>query len=91
MVPLLTKLIQAEPSWQECNIRNKATLRWVHPNLDDNEVLEWISSGANKMANRYPDIKLLAHKDIFASAMKFCSDLDPDAFNFVPPTFKLPS
>lgn len=43
------------------------------------------------MANRYPDIKLLAHKDIFASSMQFCSDLDPDTFDFVPPTFKLPS
>lgn len=55
------------------------------------EVFDWINSGSTKMANRYPDIKLLAHKEIFASAMKFCQEMDPDAFNFVPPTFQLPS
>ena len=43
------------------------------------------------MANRYPDIKLLAHKDVFASAMQFCSDVDDTAYNFVPPTFQFPS
>ena len=43
------------------------------------------------MANRYPDIKLLAHKDIFANAMKFCSDVDAEAFDFVPPTFMFPN
>ena len=59
--------------------------------IPDEEILEWINSSTVKMANRYPDIKLLAHKDVFASAMQFCSDLDPETFNFIPPTFKSPS
>ena len=42
------------------------------------------------MCNRYPDIKLLAHKDVFGKAMKFCQDLDPNGFDFIPPTFQLP-
>ena len=39
------------------------------------------------MTNRYPDIKLLAHKDVFGKAMKFCQELDADAYDFIPPTF----
>ena len=42
------------------------------------------------MANRYPDIKLLAHKDVFGRAMRFCMDIDEEAYNFIPPTFQLP-
>jgi hypothetical protein len=42
------------------------------------------------MANRYPDIKLLAHKDVFSDAMKFCSEVDAEAFDFVPQTFLFP-
>ena len=59
----------------------------MHPNLPDEEVLEWIQSGATKMSNRYPDIKLLAHKDVFGRTMKFCMDIDDDGFSFIPPTF----
>ena len=39
------------------------------------------------MSNRYPGIKLLAHKDVFGNAMKFCSDIDPEVYDFIPPTF----
>ena len=42
------------------------------------------------MCSRYPDIKLLAHKDVFGRAMKFCMDIDEDGFSFIPPTFQLP-
>ena len=59
--------------------------------IPDEEILEWINSSTAKMANRYPDIKLLAHKDVFANAMQFCSDLDPETFDFIPPTFQFPS
>jgi len=88
--PLLKKLIEADPKWKEVENRNAAVLRWIHPNLPDQEVLDWLQSGSTKMANRYPDIKLLAHKDIFGRAMTFCTDLDDDAYSFIPPTFQLP-
>jgi len=55
--------------------------------MPDEEVLAWLQTGANKMASRYPDIKLLAHKDIFGRAMKFCMDVDEDGFSFIPPTW----
>ena len=54
-------------------------------------MLAWLDSGSSKMANRYPDIKVLAHKDTFGRAMKFAIDQDPEAFDFVPPTFELPN
>jgi len=63
----------------------------MHPNLPDDEVLEWLNTSNVKMVNRYPDIKVLAHKDVFSNAMRVCMDLDPERFNFVPPTFRLPS
>ena len=88
--PLLKKLIEDEPKWQEVENRTASTLRWVHPNLPDQEVLDWLQSGSAKMANRYPDIKLLAHKDVFGRAMRFCMDIDEEAYNFIPPTFQLP-
>ena len=42
------------------------------------------------MCNRYPDIKLLAHKDVFARSMQFCQELDGEGFDFIPPTFRFP-
>ena len=43
------------------------------------------------MINRYPDIKVLAHKDMFSRAMRICLDFKPDHFDFIPPTFHLPN
>ena len=71
-------------------MREASTLRWIHPNLPDEEVLAWINSGPTKMCNRYPDIKLLAHKDVFGKAMQFCSEIDSESFDFIPPTFQFP-
>merc|ERR1719223_1693730 len=65
--------------------------RWMHPNLPDEEVLEFLNSGTDKLSNRYPDIKSLAHKEAFANAMRVCMDLDPEGFDFIPPSFTLPS
>lgn len=65
-------------------------MRWTHPNLPNEDVLAWIQSGAGKITNRYPDIKLLAHKDIFGRAMKFAMDVDEEGFSFIPPTWQLP-
>lgn len=33
---------------------------------------------------------MLAHKDVFGKAMKFCMDVDPDSFSYIPPTWQLP-
>ena len=41
------------------------------------------------MCNRYPNIKQLALKDVFAHAMKFCQKVDPQAYKFIPKTYKL--
>ena len=63
----------------------------MHPNLPDEEVLDFLNSGSDKLSNRYPDIKVLAHKEAFANAMRVCMDLDPVGFDFIPPSFTLPS
>jgi predicted ATP-grasp superfamily ATP-dependent carboligase len=43
------------------------------------------------LVNRYPGSKELAHKDVFSQLMKFTTLLKPHEYNFVPPTFTLPS
>ena len=42
------------------------------------------------MISRYPNIKGLSHKDLFARQMKVSSQLAPDSFDFVPPQFEYP-
>jgi hypothetical protein len=44
----------------------------------------------NKLINRYPGSKQLAHKDVFSAMMKFAMDVASDDYDFVPPTFTLP-
>ena len=58
--------------------------------VPDAEVLEFINASAKNISNRYPDIKLLAHKDVFANAMRLGTDIDADSFDFIPPTFQFP-
>jgi hypothetical protein len=43
------------------------------------------------MANRYPNVKILAHKDQFSMMMKVAYQIAGDDFDFVPPTFRLPN
>ena len=49
-----------------------------------------MNSGPNKLSSRYPNISDLAHKDTFASQMNFVSTVDPESFDFIPPSYKLP-
>jgi hypothetical protein len=91
VIPLLERLCSENASWQQTESKTECTLRWVHPAIDDEQLIEWLNKGPMKMVNRYPDIKTLAHKDVFGEAMRFCMDLDSTCFDFIPPTFSLPS
>ena len=44
------------------------------------------ASKAN-IVNRYPDIKVLAHKDKLADLMNFCMQIDPKRYDMIPPSF----
>ena len=41
------------------------------------------------MLNRYPDARILAHKDTFADMMNFCMQIDPKGYDMIPPSFNL--
>jgi len=41
------------------------------------------------LTNRYPDIKVLAHKDTFAALMNICMRVNPKSYNMIPPSFNL--
>jgi hypothetical protein len=65
-------------------------LKWVSCNIDDSELLKIIEC-AGQMANRYPNVRSLAHKDQFSLMMKVANRIGGDDFDFVPPTFTLPN
>ena len=43
------------------------------------------------MINRYPNMRQLAHKDTFAELTKLAVKMDPEGFDFIPPSFILPN
>ena len=45
----------------------------------------------NIITNRYPAMKNLCDKDSFANLMKMGDALNPGTFEFVPPTFQMPT
>lgn len=61
----------------------KAALNYVFSKLDDQKLVSMIKKG--KIISRYPNIKELSHKDLFAKQMKIGSELAPESFDFVPP------
>ena len=42
------------------------------------------------MISRYPNERPLCHKDVFADLMRLASEMDPEGFGFIPPTFVFP-
>ena len=42
------------------------------------------------MINRYPGTRSLSNKTVFADMMRIAQEIDPEGFNFIPPTFVLP-
>ena len=88
--PLLEILIRENPSWKETVSDKDWRLKWVSCNVDDEELVSLLS-GKDKLVNRYPDAKKLAHKDTFPQMAKIAQLIDPEGFSFIPPTFTLPS
>jgi len=44
----------------------------------------------DRIINRYPNIKELGRKDVFERMMSVGSDISPETFDFVPPSFIFP-
>jgi hypothetical protein len=44
----------------------------------------------NKIINRYPNAKELCRKDIFEDMMRIVCNINPEVFEFVPPSFVFP-
>ena len=50
-----------------------------------------MASDKFNITNRYPGIKVLAHKDVFGDLLELCKVLAPEQYKFVPLTFNLPN
>lgn len=69
--------------------KEKADIRYCHCNVDDEEILKLLKT-KGRVSVRYPNIRGLVHKDMFARWTKLCTELQPDAFSFIPPSFEYP-
>lgn len=83
-------IIKANSSeWKSTLDKSSAKVRYVFCNLPDEEIIETLKK-KGKMINRYPGIKGLSHKDSFTRQMSACLELNPEAYDFVPPQFQYP-
>ena len=67
--PLLERLIQNNDSWKQTTGKDWK-LKWVSPVVQDSDLIELLQL-KDKIYNRYPDSKSLAHKDGFAQMTNF--------------------
>ena len=86
---VLKEVIKGHKGWSETIAKKDAKVVYLKPSADDAEILE-IASQKGKVINRYPGAKGLSHKDSFSKQMSICMNIDPEAYNFVPPTFIYP-
>lgn len=88
---LLKKLIEETPGWNAVIPYTKSQLWWTDGRVQPEEILEWLGTEpSSKMTSRYPNIKFIDNKDVFADNMRMASMMDPDGFDFIPPTFVFP-
>lgn len=87
--PLLEIIIKDNPTLHETLSEKDWQLRWVHPNIDDEELVGLLATGG--IVNRYPEAWKLAHKGTFSQMAKMAQLINAEAFGFIPPTFTLPS
>ena len=67
-------------------------MKWVKPSTENEEIVQFLNHpSGTKMINRYPDCQVLAHKEVFALMMKTAQMHQPNKFDFIPPSFELPS
>lgn len=81
-------MIAREGAWTETT-KSDWGLKWVSCNIDNEELIQQLML-KNKIMNRFPNSKELAHKDVFSHMMKFAQEMSMDDYDFVPPTFSLP-
>ena len=61
---------------------------WGRKNSENVKLL--LKSGSKGiMCNRYPGLKMLAHKDVFGEIIEFAQSMQPEEFKFIPLTFNL--
>jgi hypothetical protein len=56
----------------------------------NSQVIE-VLKNKGKLANRFPGIHGLAHKDFYSRIMKIAADIDEEAISFVPKQFTFPA
>ena len=80
-----------DEGWAETKNRDNFKVIYVKPSKKHDDDIINVLKQKNKIINRYPGAKELSHKDIFAKQMKVCMDMDPEGYDFVPPTFNYPA
>ena len=87
---LLEDILASDNGYVRC-LTDQCDFQYVSPSTDNADILELLTKHKNKLVNRYPNIKDLCRKDQFKTMMDLACQVDPDAFDFVPPSFTLPA
>jgi len=87
---MLLDAIIAESSgkYKETMNNTQFDFKWCAPTAENDELYKLLSK--DTIINRYPNIKEMSRKDTFEAMMSLASDIDPEIFDFVPPSFILP-
>ena len=81
-------------------IRDNYDLKWFGSTVEDaeckktnflKEIVVKILRKKGKMANRFPGIYGLAHKDLYTKVIKIGNEIDQSVFSFVPQQFYFPA
>ena len=69
---------------------NKTDFKYISMQEHDSEIYDILENHKNRIINRYPNIHDVGNKWKFNKMMQIASEIDPDAFDFIPPTFTFP-
>ena len=89
--PLLEKIIALNPKLRSTMDTQNWRLKWIKPNYDDQELLDYLNKDSKRVINRYPNAKILGHKEVFSKMISFAQLVYPEDYDFLPPSFDLPS
>jgi len=70
---------------------NKTDFKFIPALEHDSEIYDILENHKNRIINRYPNIQDVGNKFKFQKMMQIASEIDPDAFDFIPPTFTFPN
>ena len=87
---LLEEIIRTSAGRFKATTSKTTDFLWLGPSSKPEDIYEILKKDKNRIINRYPNVKDLCHKDKFKDMMQVISYVNPEVFEFVPPSFVFP-